>query len=249
MKSSFKTPTEILPQSSTYISALTTKPTTSSMPKTKPSSLSVSYVVSGVSVIVLLLLFGLLFFIVILRKRGKTQDPGTTQGQSFKGFSAVHRVFHLFNNYEEIKDSRHLPTSDAGVFTIYSTAQLPTNPSEPSQTDYENVQLPTNPSEPSQTDYENVQLPSNCDFSNSVYSSAQLPSNSPDQVIYSTAQLPTILSDSSASGTQHSAGTSTEDPTYATVNFRKKFVVEELQCPAQSPDPTPTEYLWDELEH
>ncbi|XP_036412906.1 polymeric immunoglobulin receptor-like [Colossoma macropomum] len=161
MKSSFKTSTEILPQSSTYISALTTKPTTSSTPKTKPSSLSVSYVVSGVSVIVLLLLIGLLFFLVTLRKRGKTQDPGTTQGQSFKGFSAVHRVFHLFNNYEEIKDSRHLPTSDAGVFTIYSTSQLPINPSEPSQTDYENVQLPTNPSEPSQTDYENVQLPTN----------------------------------------------------------------------------------------
>uniref|UniRef100_A0AAR2JII6 Ig-like domain-containing protein n=1 Tax=Pygocentrus nattereri TaxID=42514 RepID=A0AAR2JII6_PYGNA len=40
IKSSSKTSTEILPQSSTYISSLTTNPTTSSMPKTIPSSLS-----------------------------------------------------------------------------------------------------------------------------------------------------------------------------------------------------------------
>ncbi|KAL7852051.1 hypothetical protein SRHO_G00178360 [Serrasalmus rhombeus] len=140
IKSSSKTSTEILPQSSTYISSLTTNPTTSSTPKTIPSSLSVSSVVTGVSVIVLLLLFGLLFFIVFLRRRGKTQDPGTTQSQSFRGFSAVHR----------------------------------------------------------------------------------LPSNSPDQVTYSTGQLPTFLSDSSASASQPLAGTSTEGPTYATVNFNKK---------------------------
>ncbi|XP_037399232.1 polymeric immunoglobulin receptor-like [Pygocentrus nattereri] len=95
IKSSSKTSTEILPQSSTYISSLTTNPTTSSMPKTIPSSLSVSSVLTGVSVIVLLLLFGLLFFIVFLRRRGKTQDPGTTQSQFFRGFSAVHRLEHL----------------------------------------------------------------------------------------------------------------------------------------------------------
>ncbi|XP_036412904.1 polymeric immunoglobulin receptor-like [Colossoma macropomum] len=100
----------------------------------------VSSVVTGVSAIVLLLLIGLLFFIVTLRKRGKTQDPGTTQHQSFKGYSAVHR----------------------------------------------------------------------------------LPSNSPEQVTCSTAQLPTVLSDFSASGTPQTAGTSTEGPTYTTVNFRKK---------------------------
>ncbi|KAL6482283.1 hypothetical protein MHYP_G00103630 [Metynnis hypsauchen] len=89
-----------------------------------------SSVVTGVSVIVLLLLFGLLFFIVFLRKRGKTQ--GSTQSQSFKGFSAAHRV------------------------------------------------------------------------------------------TFSAAQLPTITSDSSATATQRSAGTSAEGPTYATVNFNKK---------------------------
>ncbi|KAL6482276.1 hypothetical protein MHYP_G00103560, partial [Metynnis hypsauchen] len=76
-KPSFKTSTEILPQSSTYISSLTTKPATSSTPKTIPSSLSGSSVVTGVSVIVLLLLFGLLFFIGFLRKRGKTQGTIT----------------------------------------------------------------------------------------------------------------------------------------------------------------------------
>ncbi|KAL7852052.1 hypothetical protein SRHO_G00178370 [Serrasalmus rhombeus] len=56
---------------------------------------SVSSVLTGVSVIVLLLLFGLLFFIVFLRRRGKTQDPGMTQSQSVRGLSVIHRVVKI----------------------------------------------------------------------------------------------------------------------------------------------------------
>ncbi|KAL7852062.1 hypothetical protein SRHO_G00178470 [Serrasalmus rhombeus] len=49
-----------------------------------PPAFPVSSVVTGVSVAVLLLLIGLLFFIVTLRKRNKTQDPDRTQGQSLR---------------------------------------------------------------------------------------------------------------------------------------------------------------------
>ncbi|XP_017542824.2 endochitinase A-like [Pygocentrus nattereri] len=194
MSPSFKTSTgpDVLPQSSTHISSPTTKPTTSSTSKPSPSPLSatefpVSSVVTCVSVILALLLIGLLFFILFLRNGIKTQ--ASTQSQSHNGFSNNRK--NSLAVYEDIQD---ICSSDTGVFTIYSTARLPTNPSEPSQ-----------------TVYDNVRLPSSCDFSKPFYS----------QVIYSTAQLPTIPSDSSASVTHPSAGKSAEGPTYATVNFSK----------------------------
>ncbi|KAL7852064.1 hypothetical protein SRHO_G00178490 [Serrasalmus rhombeus] len=196
MSPSFKTSTgpDVLPQSSTHISSPTTKPTTSSTSKPSPSPLSatafpVSSVVTGVSVILALLLIGLLFFILFLRKGIKTQGPASTQSQSHNGFSNNRK--NSLAVYEDIQD---VCSSDTGVSTIYSTAQLPKNPSEPSQ-----------------TVYDNVRLPSSGDFSKPVYS----------QVIYSTAQFPTIPSDSSASVTQPLGGTSAEGPTYATVNFSK----------------------------
>lgn len=104
---------------------------------------------------------------------------------------------------EEITDTTRLPASDTRVSTVDSTAELPPNPFEPSQIIYDNVQSLTS------------------DFSNPIYSSAQLPSNAPDQDVCSTAQSPRSHSDSSARG-PHSAGQSTEGPTYATVNFKKK---------------------------
>ncbi|KAK3557683.1 hypothetical protein QTP70_033642 [Hemibagrus guttatus] len=92
--------------------------------------------------------------------------------------------------YEEIKDTRRLSASDAGTFTVYSTADLPTIPSD-HHTVYANSDLPTNP----------------CD--SGVYSTAQLPTIPSDQDIYSKAQLPTRLS----------AEESAEDLNYATVSF------------------------------
>ncbi|KAL6482286.1 hypothetical protein MHYP_G00103660 [Metynnis hypsauchen] len=169
------------------------------VPDSPPPAFPVSSVVTGVSVVVLLLLIGLLFFIVTLRKRNTTQGPASTQSQSHRGSSDKHTDSRDVCVYEEVKD---ISSSDAGASTVYSTAELPTNPSEPSQ-----------------SDHDNIQLPSSCDFSNPIYSPAQLPSNSPDQDIYSTAQLPTVPSDSPASATQRSSGTSAEGPTYATVNF------------------------------
>ncbi|KAL7845227.1 hypothetical protein AOLI_G00234190 [Acnodon oligacanthus] len=127
--------------------------------------------------------------------------PTSTQSRSIMG-SSSHEAAPGVPVYEEIKD---ISNSDAGASTVYSAAQLPTNPSEPSQ-----------------MFDDNVQLPSSCHVSNPVYASAQLPSNSPDQVIYSAVQLPTIPSDSSAIATQPSAGKSAECPTYATVNFSRK---------------------------
>ncbi|XP_017538945.2 CMRF35-like molecule 8 isoform X2 [Pygocentrus nattereri] len=164
--------------------------------------------------ILVVFLIGLFVFVLIimlilyLQKKYKTR--ASTQSEPVKDPS--HDRISLYV-YEEIKD---IPVSDAGASTVYATAELPTNPSEPSQTVYDNVQLSTNPSEHSQT--VDVHFPSGCDFSNLVYSPAQSPSNSPDQV---TSQLPTTISDSSVSATQHSAGTSAEGPTYATVNFSK----------------------------
>ncbi|KAL6482275.1 hypothetical protein MHYP_G00103550 [Metynnis hypsauchen] len=172
------------------------------VPDSPPPAFPVSSVVTGVSVVVLLLLIGLLFFIVTLRKRNQTQGPASTQSQSHRGSSDKHTDSRDVCVYEEVKD---ISSSDAGASTVYSTAELPTNLSEPSQ-----------------SDHDNVQLPSSCDFSNPIYSPAQLPSNSPDQHIYSTAQLPTVPSDSPASATQRSSGTSAEGPTYATVNFSEK---------------------------
>ncbi|KAL6482277.1 hypothetical protein MHYP_G00103570 [Metynnis hypsauchen] len=111
---------------------------------------TVSSVITAVSVVLLLLLIGLLFFTVTLRKRSKTQVPASTQSQTLGGSTNDHRVF--LSEYEEIKD---FPASDAGASTVYSTAEIPTNPSEPSQSVYDNVQLATV-----------------CDFSNPIYSSA-----------------------------------------------------------------------------
>ncbi|XP_017542827.1 CMRF35-like molecule 8 isoform X3 [Pygocentrus nattereri] len=155
---------DVLPQSSTHISSSTTQPTTSSTPETASSPLSatgspppafpVSSVVTGVSVVVLLLLIGLLFFVVTLRKRNKTRGPASIQSQSHRGSSDNHPVSCDVYVYEEVKD---IPGSDAGVSTVYSAVELLTNPSEPSQTLYGNVQLSTNPSEPSQTLYGNIQ--------------------------------------------------------------------------------------------
>ncbi|KAL7852041.1 hypothetical protein SRHO_G00178260 [Serrasalmus rhombeus] len=193
------------PWSPSCISSQTTNPTTSSSSKSTLTSSSatafpVSSVITGVSVIVVLFLIGLLFLILTLRRRGKTEVPTSSQSRSITGSSSNHEA-PAVSDYEEIID---FPVSDAGVSTVYSTAQLPTNPSEPSQT------------------VDDVQLPSSCDFSNPIYSPVQLPPNSPDQVICSTAQLPTIPSDFSSSAIRHSAGTSAEGPTYATVNFSRK---------------------------
>ncbi|KAL7852056.1 hypothetical protein SRHO_G00178410 [Serrasalmus rhombeus] len=174
---------DVLPQSSTPISSSTTQPTTSSTPETASSPLSttgspppafpVSSVVTGVSVVVLLLLIGLLFFVVTLRKRNKTQGPASIQSQSHRGSSDNHTVSRDVYVYEEVKD---IPVSDAGASTVYSTAELPTNPSEPSQTVYGNVQLSTNPSEPSQTvpTYTTVNFSKNADSSTDAVPTATI---------------------------------------------------------------------------
>ncbi|XP_058259604.1 polymeric immunoglobulin receptor-like [Hemibagrus wyckioides] len=95
--------------------------------------------------------------------------------------------------YEEVKDTRRLSASDAMIFTVYASAQLPTIPSEPSHTVYSNKKFPT----------------SSCD--STVYSTTQLPTIPPDQDVYSTAQFPTDLSDTPDSAAQQSAEETAED--------------------------------------
>lgn len=92
--------------------------------------------------------------------------------------------------YAEVKDTRRLSASDAMIFTVYASAQLP---SEPSQTVYSNTKFPT----------------SSCN--STVYSTTQLPTIQPDQDFYTTAQFPTDLSDTPDSAAQQSAEESAED--------------------------------------
>ncbi|XP_036413440.1 uncharacterized protein LOC118798181 [Colossoma macropomum] len=193
----------VLPCSVSCNSSATTKTTT---PSSSNSTLAFSSateflifsVVTGTSVILLLLLLvGLLFFIYAQRKRSKTQGRILYQNQSIIGSSSNQEVPHVLSVHEEIKN---MFSSDADVSTVYSTAELPTNPSEPSQTVYDNVQLPTNPSEPSQTVYDNVQLPSNpSEPSQTVYDNVQLPTNpsEPSQTVYDNVHLPSNPSEPS----------------------------------------------------
>ncbi|XP_036412903.1 CMRF35-like molecule 6 [Colossoma macropomum] len=116
------------PSSSTPHSTETNS-TTASTGSPSPA-FPVSSVVTGVSVILLLLLIGLLFFTVTLRRRNKTQGPASTKGQSQRGSSDNHTVSRDVCVYEEVKD---ISSSDAGASTVNSTAELPTNPSEPPQ--------------------------------------------------------------------------------------------------------------------
>ncbi|KAL6482292.1 hypothetical protein MHYP_G00103720 [Metynnis hypsauchen] len=122
----------------------------SSLETNAPKGFPSSSVIAGVSVVLLLLLVGLLFFIVILRKRSKTQDPASTQSQSLRDFSNNHKVPTA--NCDQIKDTRNC--SDVGVSTVYTTADLPTNISEPSQTVYDN----SPPNSPDQVVYSTPEL-------------------------------------------------------------------------------------------
>ncbi|KAG9262796.1 homeobox protein DTH-1-like [Astyanax mexicanus] len=191
-------PEKNVSQSSTSTSSLTTLHTSkttlsSSSPTTgEPSS---SPVISVVAVILLLVLIGLLFFIVALRKKRNPQ--ATSPDQTFSDSSNNRRVSHTVYDYEEIKATGRHPTPDTGASTVYSTAQLPTNPSDPSDTLYHNVQLRTGLG----------------DFSNPIYSTAQDP------------QLPTSPSDSSVSDLQRKSVQPAEDPAYATVKFTKNDAV------------------------
>ncbi|XP_047659548.1 CMRF35-like molecule 1 isoform X2 [Tachysurus fulvidraco] len=142
-------------------------------------------VITAVSVVLVLLLIALLFTGLIQWKKKNQVSPSA---QSLKS-SSNHRVFPApVCDYEEITDSRSLSN------TIYCTAQLSTNLSDGSETIYCNTELPTTPT---------------------VYSTAQNPSDSPDQDFYSTAQLP-----SAVSATSPSVVKSAESPMYAAVSFK-----------------------------
>ncbi|XP_058258051.1 polymeric immunoglobulin receptor-like isoform X2 [Hemibagrus wyckioides] len=152
-----------------------------------------------VSVILLLFLIGIIILIVIVQKKHKMQGGASSIGRRSVHESQNDQVVPLDAcEYEEIKYTRRLSASDAGTFTVYSTAELPTIPSD-HHTVYANSDLPTRPCGPLQTVYGNVALHTR-DSCESNYSTPQLPPNPPDQDVYSsslTAQIYTNLSDSS----------------------------------------------------
>ncbi|XP_047669130.1 polymeric immunoglobulin receptor-like isoform X7 [Tachysurus fulvidraco] len=155
-----------------------------------PAGFPASTVIT-VSVILLLLLIGTITVFMALQKRQKLQaDSASTTSSQDPGNQVVPLDIC---EYEEIKDSRRLSASNAGNFTIYSTAELPTIPSD-HHTVYANSKLPTSP------------------YDSAVYPTAQLPTIHSDQDIYSTAQLPTRLS----------AAESDEGLNYTSVSFHAK---------------------------
>ncbi|XP_047669143.1 polymeric immunoglobulin receptor-like isoform X2 [Tachysurus fulvidraco] len=153
-----------------------------------PSSTMISVSVC----LLVLLLFGVSvsFFFFLVQDSRKI-----TYRQKFCSLLRKHQ------EYEEAKNTGRLSASDAAIFTVYASAQLPTIPSKPSQTVNSNTKFPTSP----------------CD--SKVYSIAQLPTIPPDQDVYSTAQLPTDLSDTPGSAAQESSEKSAEDLNYTAVSF------------------------------
>ncbi|RXN35501.1 polymeric immunoglobulin receptor-like protein [Labeo rohita] len=156
-----------------------------------------SLIIPLVLVLLALIITGLL--LLFLFKKHQSQGAGSS---SQAGAGKHDLVPHIGCDYEEIKDAqKQLPTNPSDSSnTVYATAHLPTNPSDSSNTVYATAQLPTNPSDSSNTVYATAQLPTNpSDSSNTVYATAQLPTNPSDSsnTVYATAQLPTNPSDSS----------------------------------------------------
>ncbi|GAA6072819.1 CMRF35-like molecule 8 isoform X1, partial [Tachysurus ichikawai] len=141
-------------------------------------------VITAVSVVLVLLLIALLFTGLI---QWKKKNQASSSSQSLKSSSNPRVLPAPVYDYEEVKDNRSLSN------TIYCTVHLPTNLPDGSETIYSNSELPTTPT---------------------VYSTAQNPSDSPDQDFYSTAQL-----SSAVSATSPSVVKSGESPMYAAVSF------------------------------
>ncbi|KAL7852042.1 hypothetical protein SRHO_G00178270 [Serrasalmus rhombeus] len=108
------------PQGIKATTSATSKATGTSI-ETKTTEFPVFSVATGVSVILLLLLIGLLCFIYAQRKRSKTQVRMLYQNQSIVGSSSNQEVPYVLSVHEEIKN---MFSSDAD--DIYSTAPLPT---------------------------------------------------------------------------------------------------------------------------
>ncbi|XP_058628673.1 uncharacterized protein DDB_G0271670-like isoform X2 [Onychostoma macrolepis] len=225
------TETTVAPPSSS--SSTTSTPPSSSSSSSSSSASSVSSVTSplittvskesssaGLSLIISLVLVLLLLIIVCLLVLFFSCKKHQSQGgkSSSQAGAAKHGVVSNTGcDYEEITH-KQLPTNPSDSSnTVYATAQLPTNPSDSSNTVYATAQLPTNPSDSSNTVYATAQLPTNpSDSSNTVYATAQLPTNPSDSsnTVYTTAQK--------ATGDSQILITSAEDLNYSVVNFHKK---------------------------
>ncbi|XP_053333365.1 CMRF35-like molecule 5 [Clarias gariepinus] len=126
------------------------------------------FVITAVSVVLVLLLVALLFATVLQRKKIKGSSP-VQPVESYSNFQVVPCPDY---DYDEIKDNKSISN------IIYSTAPPPLNPSEI----YSNTGLPTVPFDDPET----------------VYTTVDHPSDPPDQDFYSTAQFPPVPSSVSA---------------------------------------------------
>ncbi|XP_058628676.1 uncharacterized protein LOC131538678 [Onychostoma macrolepis] len=159
-------------------------PSLSSSSSSTPSSSSSAGLSLIIPLVLVLLLLIIVCLLVLFFSCKKHQSRGG-KSSSQAGAAKHGVVSHTGCDYEEIEDThKQLPTNPSDSSnTVYATAQLPTNPSDSSNTVYATAQLPTNPS----------------DSSNTVYTTAQ-----------------------KATGDSQILITSAEDLNYSVVNFHKK---------------------------
>ncbi|MCI4375078.1 hypothetical protein PGIGA_G00104890 [Pangasianodon gigas] len=122
-----------------------------SFPGLSPISIVITVLVN----LLIGLLIGIICLFVTLRIKRKIR--GSTASL------VRHSVPGSGNSHGDFKDTKGLSASETGTSTGYSTAQLPTSPSDPSQTVYANPLLSTSP----------------CDSAN-IASAAQLPTSLSD---------------------------------------------------------------------
>ncbi|KAI4904772.1 hypothetical protein NFI96_025317, partial [Prochilodus magdalenae] len=123
----------------------------------KVTAFPASSVITGGSVVLVLLLIGLVFFIVAVRRRLRSPDPDPASTPTPPVGGSSNNYGGPIAIYGNITDTRRLPDSDAGVSTVCRSAGLPTKPSDASEPVYNNVCLPTSPSNVQDPIYSNVQ--------------------------------------------------------------------------------------------
>ncbi|XP_050957814.1 CMRF35-like molecule 8 [Labeo rohita] len=133
--------------SSSFSSSVRT-PLITEVSKSSPSGFTAagsSLIIPLVLVLVLLALIITGLLLLFLFKKHQSRGSGSS---SQAGAGKHDLVSHTGCDYEEIKDTqKQLPTNPSDSSnTVYATAQLPTNPSDSSNTVYATAQLPTNPS-------------------------------------------------------------------------------------------------------
>ncbi|XP_058625688.1 mucin-3A-like [Onychostoma macrolepis] len=160
-----------------------------------------SSLIISVSLLLLLIFTVILSVIVTLWRRHQSHKAHSSSRRSHMTPANSDAVSHYHCDYEETEDNhRQLPTNPSDpTNTIYATPGLPINPSDSTNTIYDTPGLPINTSDPTNTIYATPGLPINpSDSTNTIYDTPGLPTNPSDSTdtIYANPGLPTNPSDS-----------------------------------------------------